>query len=164
MKSTILFEVAAVVLLAALPAAAQHEAHHGAQKPPVSAKAPAKPAKGMSMPCAKMMQMHQADESSTKQQDAKLRKLMTAMNGASGDQKVSAMSAVITELVSQRAARQTRNAQRQSEMMGHMKQHMGQGGKMSMMQCPMMTAAGVSKSGMGQMGQMGHGMMKKSGK
>ncbi len=155
MKTTLLFEVAAVVLLTALPAAAQHEAHHGAQKPPVSAKAPAKPSQGMSMPCAKMMQTHQADESSTRQEDAKLGKLTAAMNGASGDQKVNAMSAVITELVSQRTARQMRNAQRQSQMRGHMKQHMVQGGKMSMMQCPMMGSAGNSKSGMGHMGHSG---------
>jgi len=65
---------------------------------------------GMAMPehCKMMMQMHQKMEGSNKAQDAKLKGLMSAMDRASGDQKMKAMAAVISELVAQRSGRQNR--------------------------------------------------------
>jgi hypothetical protein len=46
-----------------------------------------------------MMQMHQKMETAWKEQDAELDKLVAQMKSASGDQKVSAIEAVVSKLV-----------------------------------------------------------------
>jgi cytochrome c556 len=48
---------------------------------------------------AKMSEMHQKMEATWKEQNAELDKLVTQMNSAQGDQKVSAMAAVVSKLV-----------------------------------------------------------------
>jgi hypothetical protein len=48
---------------------------------------------------AKMAEMHQTMEAAWKEQDAELDKLVTQMNSASGDQKLTTMAAVISKLV-----------------------------------------------------------------
>ena len=56
--------------------------------------------------------------------DQKLADLVARMNAAQGDEKVSAMAAVITELAEQRARMQKQMMRMQSQMMDHMKAHM----------------------------------------
>ena len=106
--------------------------------------------------CMMMQQM----ASTNKAQDAKLKALMATMDRASGDRKMTAMSAVINELVAQRSSRQTMMSQMQPQMMGHMMEHMQSGDKSSMMQCPMMGSMGM----MGKDGMMGHDMSKMKSK
>lgn len=65
------------------------------------------------------------------QMDAKLQSLVDTMNKATGQAKVDAMAAVITELVAQR------NSMR-SEMQEMMMHHMQEGQSHSMEDCPMM--------------------------
>jgi cytochrome c556 len=48
---------------------------------------------------AKMAEMHQKMEAAWKEQDAELDKLVSQMNSAQGDQKISAMAAVVSKLV-----------------------------------------------------------------
>jgi len=48
---------------------------------------------------AKMSEMHQKMGAAWKEQDAELDKLVTLMNSAQGEQKVSAMAAVVSKLV-----------------------------------------------------------------
>ena len=105
--------------------------------------------------CLQMRETQQQMGKTMKMQDLRLKDLVAAMDGATGDQKVRAMSETIKELVMQNAERQEMMSNMQSKKMGHMMEHMQMGSKMPMMQCPMMG------SGMGMMG-MGKGMgMKK---
>jgi hypothetical protein len=106
--------------------------------------------------CMKMGQMQHKMAATTSAQDAKLKELMAAVDRASGDQKISAMSAVIRELVAQRSSRATMMDQMQPQMMGHMMEHMQSGDKKSMMKCPMMSGGMMG----GGMGMMGHDMSK----
>lgn len=134
MKTTTLFGLTVTgLLLIAIPALARQ-----------------KPAPKMAEHCMMMGQMQHKMDATTSAQDAKLKELMATMNGATGDRKMSAMSAVINELVAQRSSRQTMMGQMQPQMMGHMMEHMQSGDKSSMMQCPMM----------GKGGMMGHDMSK----
>lgn len=82
--------------------------------------------------CAAMMKQQE-------QQDAKLQSLVDTMNKATGQAKVDAMAAVITELVAQR------NAMR-GEMHEMMMHHMSGGQEHSMENCPMMKAKPSKKS------------------
>ncbi len=153
--------MAATFLLAGLPTLAQ--------QPNSKAQQPNKTGMAAKMPehCAMMMQMHQKKEASTKAQDVKLKGLMATMDKASGDQKMKAMAAVISELVAQRTTRQEMMGNMQSQMMGHMMEHMQSGDKTSMMQCPMMKDGGMMGGGMGMMGKggmMGHDMSKMKAK
>jgi hypothetical protein len=73
------------------------------------------------------------------QQDAKLQALVDTMNKATGQAKVDAMAAVITELVAQRDAMR-------SEMHEMMMHHMSEGQEHSMEDCPMMKSKPPKKS------------------
>ena len=144
MKAITLFvATASAIMPLATPSFAQQS--HGDMSPATASKpAPRNGMAGMmkgdmKQKCAMMMQMHQTMQSTNTAQDARLQKLTDTMNGASGDQKMGAMAAVVTELVAQRSARAKASDPMQSQMMAHMAEHMQQGGKGSMMQCPMMS-------------------------
>ena len=97
-----------------------------------------------SMPdCAAMMKHEEAMQKHMAEMDAKLAKLVDAMNTAKGSAKVDRMAAVINELVSQRAMMRDEMARMQPEMMQHMMQHMQSGMKnmSESMDCPMMKSA-----------------------
>ncbi len=84
------------------------------------------PHHGMMMEkCKEMMAKRGQMEEQMKAMDARLDEKVAAMNSAKADQRIEAMAAVITELVSQRR---------------EMREKMGQAypGKMCMMMCPMM--------------------------
>ena len=162
MKTTTLLGLTMTTILLLAPptfARRQHDHKNGATTttPPAATKPAPKGDMGTMMQggmgekCMMMMRMHEKMGADTDAQDARIKVLTNAMDESSGDQKVSAMAAVITELVAQRAARKGMTDQMQSQMMGHMMDHMTQG-KDSMMKCPMM-------SGGKPKGMTGGGMM-----
>lgn len=59
---------------------------------------------GMMMGCEAYMQQKQAADAQMKEMDSRLTALVAKMNGATGQARVDAMAAVITELVTQRSA------------------------------------------------------------
>ena len=59
------------------------------------------------------------------------------MNAASGQEKIDATAAVVTELVAQRTTTRERMMSMHQNMMGHLSEHM-QAGPQSMAMCPMM--------------------------
>ena len=65
-----------------------------------------------------MMKMHEQMMAEMKATDAKLDALVKDMNAATGEAKVKAMSAVVTELVSQQKAMHERMGQMHQQMMG----------------------------------------------
>jgi hypothetical protein len=95
--------------------------------------------------CAAMMQMQKQMATDQKADDARLNDLVTKMNQCSPDQKMDAMAAVISELVTQRARSREMDETMQDQMMMHMMQHMQHGGAASAMQCPMMKAMAPQK-------------------
>jgi hypothetical protein len=78
--------------------------------------------------------MMMADQNTTTAEmaaaDQKLAFLVATMNAAQGDEKLSAIAAVITELAEQRARMQRQMMRMQSQMMDHMKAHMSEAGMM----------------------------------
>lgn len=132
--------VAAVpVGLAQTSTGAQHQMH----QQPADQKKPAMPMEG----CKAMMAQHEKMMGDMGALDAKLDDLVATMNASQGTIKTDATAAVVTELVAQRKQRRERMMGMQSEMMGHMMEHM-QGGAESMAACPMMKAmAGAKKPG-----------------
>jgi hypothetical protein len=157
-----MFAVMLPILLGTASVSAQdHQGHHAG----TMSAAPARPGQGsnpkggmahkgmmagkMGGHCAMMMQTHQKMESDFKVQDAKIKELTAAMDKATGDQKITAMAALLKELVAQRTGRHAMMDNMQSQMMEHMMEHMQQDGKAGMMQCPMM------KGMMGGKGMMG---------
>jgi wobble nucleotide-excising tRNase len=99
--------------------------------------------------CRLMVEQQQQMANTMKMQDLKLKDLVADMDSATGDQKVRALSETVKELILQRTERQEMTSNLQAKKMGHMMQHMEQGAKMPMMQCPM------RGSGMGAMGMKG---------
>jgi hypothetical protein len=76
--------------------------------------------------------------------DQRLDDLVAKMNAASGQAKVDATAAVVTELVTQRKTMRDRMMKMQDGMMGHMMEHM-QAGKESLATCPMMRMGGMKQ-------------------
>jgi hypothetical protein len=107
-----------------------------AQMPSKTAK-PGAPAK-MTMTCEQMMQAHQKMMDEMKAMDARLDTLVQQMNTATGQAKVDATAAVVTELVTQRKTMVDRMEGMHGEMMQHTTEHMQAGGADAMMKCPMM--------------------------
>ena len=101
------------------------------------ATAQAKPASGMDAKCQAMMAEHEKMMAQTKAADVRLDSLVAAMNAATGQPKVDATAAVVTEMVAQRKAMRDGMMTMESDMMSHMMEHM-QEGKDSMAMCPMM--------------------------
>ena len=117
-----------------------------AQKPPATQphqheqmqQKPAKPGAKMTMDCQQMMQAHQKMMEDMKAMDARLDTLVQQMNSATGQAKVDATAAVVSELVTQRKTTFDRMDGMHGEMMQHMMEHMQAGGADAMMKCPMM--------------------------
>jgi hypothetical protein len=87
---------------------------------------------GMPQACREMMAMRQSMRAEQTSADAELNDLVAKMNAASGEQKVDAIAAVVSEMVAQRQARHEKMA----EMRGKMAAAMA---NCPMMQdCPMM--------------------------
>jgi hypothetical protein len=84
--------------------------------------------KGAGMPpaCQEMMAMRQSMGAEQASADAKLNDLVAEMNAASGEKKVDAIAAVVSEMVAQRQARHVKTAAMQSKM------------EAAMASCPMM--------------------------
>jgi hypothetical protein len=84
--------------------------------------------KGAGMPpaCQEMMGMRQSMRAEQASTDAKLNDLVAKMNAASGEKKVDAIAAVVSEMVAQRQARHEKMATMQSKM------------EAAMANCPMM--------------------------
>jgi uncharacterized membrane protein YgaE (UPF0421/DUF939 family) len=125
----------ALLLALALGAQAQEPQHQYEQTP-------AKPSADMSAKCKAMMAEHEKMMAEIKTSDQRLDDLVTKMNAASGQAKVEATAAAVTEIVSQRKTMRERMMQMQQSMMSHMGEHM-QAGPQSMAMCPMMKMGGM---------------------
>jgi len=87
--------------------------------------------------------------------DTELDTLVRQMNSAQGDRaKVDATAAVVTRLVEQRKTMHERMSSGHMQMMGHMMEHMRQGGDMP--DCPMMKAMTSGQPAAGRTGHDGH--------
>lgn len=87
--------------------------------------------------CKAMMAEHQRMTADMKTADARLDQLVSTMNAASGEAKVAAAAAAVTEIVAQRRAMHDGMMKMHQGMMGHIMEHM-QAGPGSMAMCPMM--------------------------
>jgi len=76
--------------------------------------------------------------------DQRLDALVTKMNAASGQVKVDATAATVTEMVAQRKMMRDRIMGMHEGMMSHMMEHM-QAGPQSMAMCPMMKMGGMKR-------------------
>ena len=118
-----------------------------AQTPPAhqhAAVAKAKPASAMDTKCQAMMAGHEKMMGDMKAADQRLDGLVATMNAATGQAKVDATSAAVTEIVAQRTTMRDGMMKMQEGMMAHMMEHM-QAGKESMASCPMMKQMGSMK-------------------
>jgi hypothetical protein len=89
-----------------------------------------------------MMADHEKMMADVKAADEHLDGLVAKMNDASGQAKVDATAATVTEIVAQRKTMRERMMGMQHEMMTHMMEHM-QAGPESMAMCPMMKMKGM---------------------
>ena len=110
------------------------------QRPPQQT--PAKPSADMSAKCKAMMAEHEKMMTEMKAADQRLDALVTKMNAASGQAKVDATAATVTEIVAQRRTMRDRMMGMHEGMMSHMSEHM-QAGPQSMAMCPMMKMGGM---------------------
>jgi hypothetical protein len=104
--------------------------------------APAQPSADMSAKCKAMMGEHDRMMADMKAADQRLDGLVAKMTAASGQAKVDATAAVVTEIVAQRKTMRDGMMQMHGGMMGHMMDHM-QAGPKSMAMCPMMKTGGM---------------------
>lgn len=109
---------------------------------PQSQQTPAKPPADMSAKCKAMMAEHEKTMAEMKAADQRLDGLVTKMNAASGQGKVDAIAATVTEIVAQRRTMRDRMTGMHEGMMSHMMEHM-QAGPQSMAMCPMMKMGGM---------------------
>jgi hypothetical protein len=113
-----------------------------AQPPAQPGQQGGKPTADMMAKCKDMMAMREKMMADMKTADARLNELVSKMNAASGQAKVDATAAVVTQLVEQRSAMRDRMMGMQQGMMGHMMEH-AQAGPQSMAACPMMKMGGM---------------------
>lgn len=97
--------------------------------------------------CQDMMKQHQTMMSEMQKMNDQLQAKVSAMNRATGDQKVQAIADAVNELASQRQEMFAHMQEMHSGKMAHMTGHMQSGDKQSMANCPMM------REGMGMMGK-----------
>ena len=95
------------------------------------------PSADIAAKCKAMMADRQKMMEEMKAADQRLDELLAKMNSASGQAKVDATAAAVTELAAQRKAMRDRMTQMHQGMMTHMGEHM-QAGPQSMAMCPMM--------------------------
>ena len=98
---------------------------------------PTKPSADLAAKCEAMMAEHEKILAEMKAADQRLDELVSTMNSASGQAKVDATAAAVTEIVAQRKTMRDRMMQMRQGMMSHMMEHM-QAGPQSMAMCPMM--------------------------
>jgi hypothetical protein len=103
---------------------------------------PAKPSADMAAKCKAMMAEHERMMTDMKAADQRLDELVTKMNAASGQAKVDATAAAVTEIVTQRKTMRDRMMGMHQGMMSHTMEHM-QAGAQSMAMCPMMKMGGM---------------------
>ena len=101
-----------------------------------------KPSAGMPAMCQAMMAEHSQMMAEVKAADQRLDGLVAKMTGATGQDKVDATAAVVSEIVAQRKTMHEGMMKMQQGMMSHMMAHM-QAGKDSMAMCPMMKMGGM---------------------
>jgi len=97
--------------------------------------------------CQAMMAKRQAMMDEMHAMDARLDELVAKMNAASGDAKLDATAAVVTELAAQRQQMRSMMQTMQPMMMRHMAKHLQAGMQGSMGDCPMMGGAEAAESG-----------------
>jgi vancomycin resistance protein YoaR len=112
-------------------------AAHAQTPQPEHQQTPAKPSTDMAAKCKAMMAEHEKMMAEMKAADQRLDELVTKMNSASGQARVDATAAAVTEIVAQRKTMRDRMMQTHQGMMSHMMEHM-QTGPQSMAMCPMM--------------------------
>jgi peptidoglycan hydrolase CwlO-like protein len=83
-----------------------------------------KPTTDMSSKCQAMKAEHDKVVADMTAADQRLDDLVAKMNAASGQAKVDATAAVVTEIVAQRKTMRDRMMKMQDGMMGHMMEHM----------------------------------------
>jgi hypothetical protein len=131
--------LACVVILLQAPA---HSAQAPQSPPRQQQQDAAKPATDMSAKCKAMMGEHEKMMADLKAADQRLDGLVAKMTAASGQAKVDATAAVVTEIVAQRRTMREGMMKMQHGMMSHMMEHM-QAGPQSMAMCPMMKMGGM---------------------
>ncbi len=99
--------------------------------------------------CKEMKEARTKLRDDAKAQDALLTQELAAMNGAPDDKKVGLMAALLTRVIEQRIAMDTRRTKMEDGMMHHMMQHI-QTGKDSMPRCPMMKGDDDNSPGVGK--------------
>ena len=112
-----------LILSSALPTrSAESVAGVAAQTPP----AQGVQGRGQGAASPEMMKMHEQMMADMKAADSRLDALVNEMNAASGDAKVNALAAVVTELVSQQKSMHAHMGQMHQQMMGGRGMMMGQ--------------------------------------
>jgi hypothetical protein len=101
-----------------------------------------KPAADMSAQCKAMMANHEKMMADMQAADQRLDGLVAKMNAVSGQGKVDATAAVVTEIATQRKTMREGMMRMHEGMMSHMMEHM-QAGPKSMAMCPMMKMGGM---------------------
>jgi uncharacterized protein HemX len=124
---------AALVLGSSFVAFAQHEQHQGAAATKAKQAKQAQKAPTMAM-CMQMMAEKHKAMTHMKDMETKLDGLVADMERASGENKVNATSAVVSEMVAQQKMH-AKMPGMDPKMMGHMMQHSKAG---TMESCPMM--------------------------
>jgi hypothetical protein len=127
--------MSALVLGLGLMAHAQDPPHQHPQTP-------GKPSPGLSAKCKAMMAEHERMMADVKSADQRLDGLVAKMNSATGQAKVDATAATVTEIVAQRKTMREGMMGMHQGMMSHMMEHM-QAGPQSMAMCPMMKMGGM---------------------
>jgi len=116
--------------------AVQHEQHH-----------PQAAAPDLAAQEQQMMAMHQKMMAAMKTQDAELDGLVSKMEAAKGDARMSAVADLLKAVVRQRASMRDGMMHMQGAMMGHMMQHMMAGmtpdARAGAESCPMMKMMGT---------------------
>lgn len=124
---------ASPALAAQASPAHQHPATETATPPP-----------DMAAKCQAMMADQEKMMAEMKAADLRLDGLVAQMNTATGQPKVDATAAVVSEMIAQRKTMRDGMMKMQPGMMAHMAEHM-QAGKESMAMCPMMKHMGGVK-------------------
>jgi hypothetical protein len=135
MRAQIVTFTSAAVLAGAGLLWAQTPTPHQHPTPPEEASQPGMTGDEMMEECKAMMAKRQAMHEQAAAMDAKLDTLVTAMDQTSGEAKVDATAAVVSELVAQRKVMRESMEAMHPMMMEHMMKHMQAG---SMAGCPMM--------------------------
>lgn len=140
--STRTTSAAAFVCVAILMQAPAHASHATQAPQHQHQQETAKPTADMSAKCKAMMADHERMMADVKAADQRLDELAVKMTAASGQAKVDATAAVVTEMVDQRKTMREGMMRMHQGMMSHMMEHV-QAGAQSMAMCPMMKMGGM---------------------